>query len=299
MKRTYHLKTILTATVLIILGCGLWSCKKNIDAALPEDKAAAGINFYSASAVMDAAYGPENQTTAVYLDQVTAQQVPLIGSTASKYPYLSFGYLDPVQYPQGTAGNTNINYVHYNAGNHRVYFTDINNRAVADTTINFAAGCEYAIYLADVAVSPGDAAVYKIISAVEPRKVPEGKTGIRFVHLSSDAGALNIAQLKTDGNTLPVALGAIGFTQVSDYQYFDQKEVSNGQLRFKLENAAKGISLVAGAPAKPGKSYVVIITGFKGEQQRRVVTGKNPDGSSKTNIVSIGNNLKTEIRTSY
>jgi hypothetical protein len=279
---------------VILLAISLAGCKKEITPALPGDVSGMGLNFYPASDVI-AAYANLRQLTAIYVDQYN---ITLPGSLNSAIPAFYYsGNGTAEEYP----GLYNVfSYVRYNAGSHRLMFTDTTNTVVVDTTLDFPAKTFHSIYFADAPVAANARAAYKMIAVEEKREpVPAGKIGVRFVHLSADAGDLTVTQQKPGGTIVQLLPKAIGFLEATPYQYLDDSQAISGLLRFALTNASNGASALTGVQFYPGHSYVIVISGFLNDQQRQIPAGKNPDGSRQYTSITIQKNLRATVRRSY
>lgn len=273
------------------------SCKKGLTV-IPGGKEDIALNFYPASDVLNAAYSLTQSTIAVYVDKYIQQKGPLFSGTGHAFATFSFGFVGYNEYPN-TLANNGTNYVRYNAGSHKIMFTDTTNAIIADTTINPAAKSYTCLYIADAPAAANAPAVYKVIAVNEDRNVPANKVGIKFIHLSPDAGDLTISLQKADGSLTGILPNTLKYPQASAYQYFDASAVISGLLRFTLANPANGATVIKGVPYNPGRSYVLVISGFLNDTQRQMPTGKNPDGSVKYATVSISKNLRADVRTSY
>ncbi|PLW88505.1 MAG: hypothetical protein C0154_16405 [Mucilaginibacter sp.] len=274
------------------------ACKKQVNDVLPGNEQDVAMNYYSASDVMEAAYGPSRLVVALYVDQFQEQSRPVFSSTDNKFPYFSFGFTSGHDYPQ--SNNAGMNYARYTAGDHRMMLTDVNNKIVLDTTIKTASRSFNAVYVADAPAAADASAKYKLLVAPDDRKPVDGKTGIRFIHLSPDAGTLSCNLVKQNGDLAGTQAGELAFGEFSSYQYFGTDELATGGLlRFTLGNATNGVQFDTGVPFDPGRNFTIVISGFRTDQQRQVATGKNADGSVKNETVTINNNLHAEIRRSY
>lgn len=289
-----------TFAFLTLAACGFTACKKTqaIPAANSQD---IGLNFYSASDVMKSAYSAKGGAVAVFVDQYQELTMPLNYAEASfsHFPVLSyFEGLSP-EYPVNFNMGSIPNFAHYVAGSHRLMFTDTTNTIVTELTINPPAESFTTLYLADDITMPGAHAAYTAIAVQEDRSpVDSGKVGIRFIHLSPDAGPLTCTLLMPDGNTGHPFAQALQFKEASAYQYFDAGTANAGIVHFNLNNDANGAEVITGAPFKPGKRYAIVIDGFLTSQQRQIA-GKNPDGSLNYTPIIIAQNLKAELRTIY
>lgn len=275
----------------------LIACKKQVNEVLPGNEQDVAMNFFSVSDVMETAYGPSRSAVALYVDQFQEQSKPVSSETANPFPYFSFGSAFGHIYPQSYEG---MNYARYAAGDHRLMLTDVTNKIVLDTIVKTSARTFNAVYLADAWVPAGSNVKYNLVVAPDDRKPVDGKTGIRFIHLSADAGTLFCNLVKSNGDLAGTQAGELTFGQFSSYQYFGTEDLATGGLiRFSLKNTVNGVRFDTGVPFDPGRNYTVVISGFRTDQQRQVAIGRNADGSIKSETVTINNNLHAEIRRSY
>nr|WP_199077702.1 DUF4397 domain-containing protein [Pedobacter sp. ASV19] len=293
MKNRQKLNCLGLACILIAV-LPFTGCKKEV--AGVNDNIA--LNFYSASDVMSAISSPARATTAIYLDEVRQQNGPIINNSNLTFPYFTYGYSSAPEYPS-LIRQGQINYARFNAGRHRLYFTDPLNTVVVDTLIKPQLNSYYCIYLAD---APGNNAKisYRAVAVAEDRTdVPTGKVGVRFIHLSPDAGDLTVSLSDPSGNAISAIPGLLKYPAASGYQFFDATGISGGVLHFNLSNKATGANINTGIPFSEGQRYVIVITGFLKDQQRQAVTGKNADGSLVYNNITVAASLRAELRTAY
>ncbi len=292
IRHWYTLITMLLSVTLLV------SCKKDRDASLPGDRESASVNLYITSDVMNAAYGPGRGTTAAYIDSIT-NHGSIIYNTDSRYPVFAFGFLANPEFPQvfDQSGINLFTYTRFNAGSHRLIFTDVTNTPIADTAQALEGNTWNSIYLADKPHLSGSEAAYTILSVNEPRKAQEGKTGVRFIHLSPDAGQLECKALMADGTIAQETLATVRFRDATDYTWLTQEQAANGLLRIQISNSK--VNLITAVPARPGRAFVVVIRGFANNTIRRVTTGKNTDGSQIRENVKISANVRADVRASY
>jgi hypothetical protein len=288
-----HLRFILQLGGLLLL---LSACKKEVTAVLSDNQQSIALNFYAASDVLKTV---GKGIVPIFIDKYEPGRI--INGYNAAYPFFDYNIQAPsLDYPAIYGTNAPIYFARFTDSAHRYMFTDTAKAIVADTTITFPANSYQCFYLADAATADNAPAQYLVRAVEEPRAVPEGKVGVRFIHLSADAGDLTCKLQKADGsleNGLPAALK---FGEASNYQYYDSSNVAaNNLLRFSLTNAFTGATLPTGIAFHPGRNYIVVITGFLKDQRRQIATGKNPDGSVQYVPLTIGKNLRAEIRTSY
>jgi hypothetical protein len=288
MKK-YILITVLSLFVLN-------ACKKEVSSALPDNKESIALNFYAASDVLKTV---GKGIVPVFIDKYEPTRI--IGAFNAPYPYFDYNPQGQrLDYPSLYGSNTDIYYSRFVAGAHHYMFTDTSKIIVVDTTMTFAEKSYTCLYLTDAATADNAPAKYTIRAVEETRSVPTGKIGVRFIHLSADAGELTCNLLKADDTEMGILSSALKFGEASPYQYYDSTNISaNNLLRFSLRNSATGANLTTGVAFKQGRSYVIVVSGFLHDQRRQIAAGKNPDGSTRYGSVTIGKNLRAEIRTSY
>jgi len=271
------------------------ACSKETQPVLPENTPDVAFNYFLASEAMIQAYGPTRGRIYIHVDNYVDYQKILSGTAASP-PTLSIGYNNTsMEYPW-RRGTEVINYERYRAGDHRFFLTDVFNNVVLDTIISSTPASFNCLYLADGIAINGAEAQYKIVLLPEERSAVEGKTQVRFVHLSPDAGKISCKLKRSDGSTTDVT--TLGFGEASSYVAFDSTQTTEGLFRFVL-NTTDGYEIATGAPNSAGHNYVVMITGFRNTQQRQVATDKSADGALIYKTITINPGLKTELRSTY
>lgn len=296
MKRGNRQVKSLIQLVALCLLLILSACKKEITSALPDNQESIALNFYAASDVLKTI---GTGIVPVFIDKYEPRRV--IGSFNAPYPFFDYNVqAQKLDFPAIYGTNSGLYYVRFNAGAHHYMFTDTARNIVVDTTITFPVKSYHCFYLTDAATADDAPAKYMIRAIEEPRSVPKGKVGVRFVHMSADAGELTCNFQKADGSLVNSLSAPLKFGTCSDYQYYDAADVSaNNLLRFSLSNPNTGATVLTGAAFSPGRSYVIVVTGFLNDQRRQIPVGKNPDGSIRYVSATIGKNLRAEVRTSY
>ncbi len=284
-------RALLCACCLLVLV--FTACKKQVTADLPGGQQDAALNFFSASDVMANATG--YNYSAIYVDKFQSKTTPY-DVNYSTFPVIATGF----DYPR-SAGILSYAYYNYNKGSHKLFFTDSSNTVVLDTTLQVKPRSFNCVYFADAPVSlQNTIASYKMISVQEDRAgVPAGKIGIRFINLSPDAGALTCNLINSDGSLSNMLPDQLAYGQVSPYVYLDNTNVATGLINLSMNNAEKGVAILTGVPFSNGRAYVIVITGFFNDQQRRVGSGKNADGSTIYTSVTINKQLRAIVRNSY
>lgn len=141
-------------------------------------------------------------------------------------------------------------YLNFFTGNRNIRFNvaDASN-ALVDTTFNLENGRAYSLFAVDTL--PNVKALLVVDSAGTPGS---GKAMVRFVNLSPDAEAFNVA---TDGGTSLFAPRS--FKEASEYV-----EIDADVYTFDLLTADSGDVVVSGTDVEilPGRYYTVIARGF-------------------------------------
>ncbi|MET0636072.1 MAG: hypothetical protein ABWZ25_08575 [Chitinophagaceae bacterium] len=272
------------------------ACKKEFTSAIPGDKESISLNFYAASDVLKTI---GKGVVPVFIDKYEPNRV--INSFNSPYPFFDYDVQgQKLDYPYIFGTHSGLYYARFDAGSHHYMFTDTTRCIVVDTTLMLPAKTYTCFYLTDAAVADNSPAKYIVKAVNELRSVPDGKVGVRFVHMSADAGDLTCSFQKADGSLVNSLPETLKFGEASAYQYYDANDVSaNKLLLFSLNNTNTGATILTGVSFNPGRSYIIVISGFLRDQMRQIPTVKNPDGSFSYVSATIGKNLRAEIRTSY
>lgn len=293
-----HKKLIYNSTgwMLLLVSFFCISCSKNVEQVLPDNIEDASFNFYLSSEVMQQAYSLSKGTVAAYVD--THQ--PINGNTIMSvqtnpnltFPAITLGTFYTPEYPLMVNGEV-LRYIRYRSGPHRLFFTDVTNTTVLDTEITAAPKSKNCFYFIDKPANNGADAQYTLLKVEESQSVTEGKTGVRFVHLSPDAGKITCKMEQSNGSETEVA--SLDFSTVSPYQILDNSQTVAGLFRFKF-TTSDGYVFTGGAPNNPGRNYVIMISGFRTAQQRRIAMEKMDNGSIRYENLTIKPGLRAEIR---
>jgi hypothetical protein len=140
-------------------------------------------------------------------------------------------------------------YLNFFTGNRNIQFNAVNaDNALIDTTFNFEQGKAYSLFAIN-RVS-GLEALLVVDSAAAP---PEGKAMVRFVHLSPDAPAFDIA---IEGETAPLFAGR-SFRGATAF-----KEVEAGTRAFEVKNDTEVVLATEQLEIRAGRYYTIIVRGF-------------------------------------
>jgi|GEM_PF-5169482 len=282
MNKNIVSKTIKRWGCFVLLCCSFIACKKNVTDVLPDGQQDIRVSYYAASDVL-----PE---TDLNVDISLLHSDTLYQQHQSAFRYISdFNdnvYPNPYQY----SDDRQISYAFYAAQPYRFVFSG-GNTSLLDTLVALEPVKFHCLYLVDALTAQDAAPKFSFLSVAEPRGgIPEGKIGVRFINLSAEAATLQAVFMPVGGNDRD--LSKVAFLQASDYSYFDPKDAENGQLRFKLTDT-DGTIIYTAVPAVTGRSYAIIVRGFKTEQRRRMTNGSN------VSTITIPNNLRAAVRRTY
>lgn len=144
------------------------------------------------------------------------------------------------------------NYVAFNPGSVNVKFTPVNSMsALIDTTLTFQQDKAYSLFVVD-SLQQLDVLVVKDSLALPAA----GKTRIRFVNLSPDAPAVDLATTGTSGAT---QFSNVAFRGVTEFQ-----DLAAGTHSFQVKSTGSGTVLKSASNIElsAGRIYTFVIRGF-------------------------------------
>lgn len=302
LKNKAH-DVILTNCILFLV-C-LVSCKKNVEP-LVNEVGIAYVNFYNASEVLNRnqqlRYGNMiyvNDSVPTELFKYYPEFNPLLDDNR-QYPdnvYTS-GIPDVVVIPQGMGFNV-FYWLPIKEGKYRFTYTSSQKVYLKDIALQVNATKKNAQYLAE---SPEADNAYRVISVPEEWRGTAGKVRVRFVHLGTDAGSLDIKRETANGaNEIQGLPQGLSFANYSDYIELDTIGVSKTGNVIPLNIYSQGNSEILLSPAippLPGASFVVVLQGFRKAAIRRIKIGEN-NGSDEYSSVAVQPNFRVNIRRSF
>jgi hypothetical protein len=146
------------------------------------------------------------------------------------------------------------NYVTFNPGNVQLKFATVNSQsALIDKALTFREDKAYSLFVVD-SLSKIDLLVVQD-SLVTPAA---GKARVRFLHLSPDAPAADLATTGTGGTTL---FTNVGFKGVTEF-----KEINAGSHSFEVKSAGATTVLKAATNINltEGRIYTFVFRGLRG-----------------------------------
>ena len=144
------------------------------------------------------------------------------------------------------------NYVAFNPGSFRVKFTPVNSiSAKIDTALTFQEDKVYSVFAVD-SLNKIDVLVVQD-SLVSPTA---GKTRVRFIHLSPDAPAVDMATTGSSGTTL---FSNVAFKGVTEFQ-----DIAAGTLSFQVKGTGSSnvLKSVSNINLSAGRIYTIVFRGF-------------------------------------
>lgn len=219
MKTLTNLKTVAKPTfILLILSITLFGCLKKLDD-VPQ-ASISGLSLIHAS--------PTVEKFDIYLNQTKVNQT-------------DFAFTNKIDYVNAYSGNRQVSLANKNASGFRKSenFTLKPNIAYSLFVIDKLDNIGF-LFLTDTLTNP-----------------PVGKAKIRFVNLSPDAGALNLA---IDGATADLVTDKL-FKESSIFKTIDKAE----RVTFNIKNKTTGAieTTLANVKIEEGKIYTLWVKGLK------------------------------------
>lgn len=279
------------------------ACKKNIEP-LVADAQNAYINFYNASEILTS--NPNLSVGNMVYVNDSIPQYPFM-----RYPEFSSG--NP-QYPRNTGGgletppgNVNIpSGIGYSVafwmpiapGQYKFIFTSVNKNYLKDIALTLAAKDRTALYLVE---SPDGNDQYRLVAVPTERAGTPGKVRIKVVNLSPDAGTLGVVR---DNNGTTEVQGLPQHLQFGEYSEYVEIEPNGTSatsfIDLEINKADGNQNLISTSiPAIPGSSFVLLIQGFTTVSSRKIITGKQTDGSPIWETVNVPANFRATWRRTF
>lgn len=281
-----HLNKIKISLYWVIMALLLQACSKNAESVYPGGKRDAMVNFYYTSDVFAKVLQPNDYQpffAPIFLDSVFR-------------PQFNWTVPNGLEYPKSYSQNEPVTYSRLTDRQHRFMFSDTTLNLsdstlniIADTTLTLQAGSRTNFYLADRPADAASVPAYKILITNEDYTVPDDKVAVRFIHLSPDAGSVDIGLVKSDGTASNVV--KLAFGTHTDVQYYSRADItSNGVIGFLIENKEEEVAFSTGVAFTPKRSYAIILRGFRQDAQR-----KNPGRQEDTYYIPAALRLNTRI----
>lgn len=279
------------------------SCNKEIIPVVT-DSEVAYINFYNAAEALVTQHDLRTENM-LYIDDSTSHgssihRYPKFTEQADKrvYPQLASPTGSPIV-PPGI-GYDAVVWMPIKKGIHRYIYTSMHKNYLKTHLYAIdKAGSLTTMYLAE---SPEGDESYTIITVPEERAPQDGHVRIRVVHLGTDAGKLSIKRVNAQGTTAEQALTQnLTFGSYSPYITLDTAGVSTTNnlflFRFFQESplGAKELMTVP-VPALPNTAFTLLVQGFVHATSRRILTGRQPDGSPLYRNVTVPAAIRTHVR---
>lgn len=271
----------------------LTSCRK--EAVIAGNKTEAYVNFYNASEVLKQGILDLSPTQKFYLSEQNMVYVndsiprpPLFGfHTNNSWPAFVRGFDDMKQYPSYITGTpsviddigraeNNVYWMPLASGFYRFIYTAAYKNYLVREAVQLDPKTYTTQYLTE---DPANDSAYRVLSIPAYLNAAAGKVRVQMVHLSPDAGAVDVYRMDKNGNREGDAIVQnLAFGNHNDYADMDTTGASatygNLVLGFyKAGTTAKIYSI--SMPAKPGASFITVIQGFTKATSRRIIVNAN------------------------
>lgn len=272
---------------VIPIGLCFFSCSEDTESVLPADGNNAYVNFVHAGEAF--LYGKSNddllKDNCVFInDSINNPPFDRYNGKIN-YPFI-FGFYQndnfyvsrlPTSYYNLTGVtvlstyNADLYWMGIEAGKYKFIYTSKNKTYLQTVEPTLAKQTYTVFYLTE---SPETDSTYTVIRALmeRPRR-KEGITGVHIIHLSPDAGAVDVVRVDATGNEISSALpqnlsfGQNTYTELS----LDGTENTHGKLllRFKKSDTDEDLLSIS-VPAESGAIYSLMFRGFDKQTQRKV-----------------------------
>lgn len=280
-------------TACFIVALLFTSCRK--EAVIAGNGTEAYVNFYNASEVLRQGrfdlpvpvggitnFGLSEQNMVYVNDSIP--RPPLFGiHSNNSWPSFAQGSDDMRQYPRyitgtisviddiGRAGN-NVYWLPLASGFYRFIYTAVYKNYLVREGVQLDPKTYTTQYLAE---DPANDSAYRVVSMPAHPYAAAGKVRLQAVHLSPDAGAVDVYRMDKDGNRQGDAIVRnLAFGHHNDYADIDTTGASatygNIVLGFYKAGTATRLYSV-GVPATSGASFITVIQGFANTATRRIV----------------------------
>jgi hypothetical protein len=298
-KKASFVGIALTMAVFLIV-----ACSKDVPDALPANGDVAYVNFVNVGEAF--LYGTQE-------DMLQRENRIYFNDSINNAPFDKYNHqgqypaefsaesgLDIRQYPQHFTGNNiiidnnaqgDVYWLPLHSGDYRFIFTSRDRTYLHTTSTALDRQTFYQLYLVE---SPESEESYTVVEA--PLQRPErvdGQITVQFVHLSPDAGDVEVYRVDSEGNELATATDApFSFGEnamVSLSMEGIEATFNRILLRFRSPGGADLHAL--SVPAQSGAVYTVLLRGFAQQTERKVKIDNQNSVS-----VTVLPNLRSSIR---
>lgn len=266
--------------IVIFLSGG---CSKDVSDSLPADGNVAYVNFVNAGEAF--LYGTQE-------DRLQHENRIYINDSINNAPFDKYNHqgrypaeftaetgLDIRQYPRHFTGNDivvdnsaqgDVYWLPLHSGDYRFIYTSRNRTYLHTTNITLDRQTCYQLYLVE---SPESEESYTVVEApLQQSERMEGQVTVQLVHLSPDAGEVEVYQVDSEGNEI----AAVTNTPLSFGENVMASLPTEGAdttfdrllLRFRRPGGADLHAL--SVPAQSGAVYTVLLRGFTQQTERKL-----------------------------
>lgn len=283
---TKHWKYLLW---IIIGGCFLYSCDEKVGDMLPADGNIAYVNFVNSGEGFLYS-GNENlqQGNCLFINDSISN--PPFDNYNNRVNYLftfdgdlnNSSYIRrlPLSYysltGDGDNGAGDVYWMGIKAGSYKFIYTSKNKTYLQYIEATLEKESYNMYYLTE---SPESDSAYSIVHAtIERRNRKEGTVGLQIIHLSPDAGTVNVVRVNPEGSTINSSLPqnlSFGQNAYTELPIDNTKNTYERLLlRFIKANGNENLLSVS-IPAESGAVYTLMFRGFLQQTARRVKKDNN------------------------
>lgn len=275
---------ILTLSVLFVL----WSCKKQVVETIQPQ---APISFYNASYLLTQMIGANSGSHKAYLildNSDSNYQPPVMGAATQDLPCFDSRSFNGTiyQFPDIGSNFSQLQpwtmYMQVTPGTHNLLLADtdlVDRRVVTTASFTTAVSDPQTLYITD------SLGVFRTLLTTDQQWTVQDSIRLRFIHLSPDARGVSLLANKqglfADSTTFGVA---------TPYVNYPLSTAGNVSLQARSTTDTTQILARFLLNAQPGRSYTVLLDGYKGS-----VIFHGPKGST----VSANGNIVLSVTTSF
>lgn len=283
MRKELKLRNNPFVVVTMAVAMLLTACSKDLPDVLPANGEVAYVNFVNAGEAF--LYGSQE-------DMLQRENRIYVNDSINNAPFDSYNHqgrypaefsgengLDIRQYPQHFTGNNiivdnsaqgDVYWLPVHAGDYRFIYTSRDRTFLHTTNTSVARGTYYQLYLVE---SPESEESYTMVEAsMQQGERVDGQITIQFVHLSPDAGQVEVYRVDAEGNEVAAATDIpFSFSEKATISLpIEGAETTFNRilLRFRTPGGADLHAL--SVPAKSGAVYTVLLRGFAKQTERKI-----------------------------
>jgi hypothetical protein len=279
------MKFIFSFTIVLVL---LWGCKKQ---QAPDMQAQAPICFYNASYLLTQMIAANSGSHRAYIildNSDSNYQPPVMGAATQDLPCFDSRSFNGTIYQVPDIGSNFsqlqpwIMYMQVAPGVHNLLLADtdvVDRRVVTTASFAAAAGDPQTLYFTD------SLGAFRTLLTTDQQLAIQDSIRLRFIHLSPDAGGVSLL-----ANKQRLFPDSAVFGAVSTYVSYPLAAAANVSLQARSTADTTQILARFLLSAQPGRSYTVLLSGYKGN-----VSFHGPKGST----VTANGNIVLSVNTSF